>query len=43
VVTAVKRGIYTVHEKLILKEVGTLSKKDTASLKTSLASWIEIS
>lgn len=43
VITAVKRGIYTVHENLVIKKVGSLSKIDAASLKTSLSSWIEIS
>ncbi len=43
VVTAVKRGIYTVHEKLVIKKVGSLSEKDAEALKTSLTSWIEMS
>jgi len=42
VVTAVKRGIFTVHEKLVIKKVGSLSEKDAEALKTSLSSWIEI-
>jgi mRNA interferase MazF len=43
VVTAVKRGIYTVHEKLVIKKVGSLSEKDAEALKISLTSWIEMS
>ena len=43
VITAVKRGIYTVHEKLVIKKVGSLSKKDAATLRTSLSSWIKMS
>ncbi len=39
VATAVKRGVFTIHEKLVLKEVGKLADSDTESLDKSLRVW----
>lgn len=39
VATAVKRGVFTIHEKLVLKTVGTLSATDAESLDKSLRDW----
>jgi mRNA interferase MazF len=39
VATAVKRGVFTIHEKLILKTVGTLAATDAESLDKSLREW----
>lgn len=38
--TAVKRGIYTVHARLILKSVGRLNAADAAGLQQSLRLWL---
>lgn len=38
--TAVKRGIYTVHEGLAVKLVGKLSKEDLSELENSLRRWL---
>lgn len=38
--TAVKRGIYTVHETLIAKKIGKLSTQDMKSLNRSLRLWL---
>src|SRR4051812_12394045 len=38
--TAVKRGIYTIHEKLLLKSVGRLSAKDTLQVENALRLWL---
>lgn len=38
--TAVKRGIYTIHEKLVIKRVGKLSDADITKLDTSLRQWL---
>ena len=40
--TAVKRGVYTVHETLIIKKVGKLSASDTTSLGTALRDWLDL-
>ncbi len=40
VATAVKRGIYTVHEKLIIKVVGQLVEVDAKHLQKSLRGWL---
>lgn len=42
VATAVKRGVFTIHEKLILKTVGTLAKADAESLAKSLREWFDL-
>ena len=38
--SAVKRGLYTVEESLIVKTVGWLSMTDEQSLETSLRNWL---
>ncbi len=40
VATAVKRGIYTVSRRLIIKKVGRLSGSDAKSLESSLRKWL---
>jgi mRNA interferase MazF len=40
VATAVKRGVYTVHESLVIKVIGTLADVDAEQLEKSLRSWI---
>lgn len=37
--TAVKRGVYTVHKRLVLKVIGQLSAQDAEQLEQSLRSW----
>jgi mRNA interferase MazF len=43
VATAVKRGLYTVHQTLIVKTVGRLSSHDTPQLQRSLREWLGLS
>ena len=38
--TAVKRGIYTVHQSLIIKLVGCLTPEDAQQLEQSLYDWL---
>src|SRR2546423_6042791 len=38
--TAVKRGIYTVHQNLIVQRVGKLSGSDTKDLGDALRLWL---
>lgn len=38
--TAVKRGIFTINRKLIIKSVGKLSATDSSSLDRSLRDWM---
>lgn len=38
--TAVKRGIYTVHEDLIIQRIGNLSAADLSNLNAALLAWI---
>ncbi|NJK53489.1 MAG: type II toxin-antitoxin system PemK/MazF family toxin [Leptolyngbyaceae cyanobacterium SU_3_3] len=40
VVTAVKRGVYTVHEGLVIKVIGQLAKDDASRLAQSLRDWL---
>ncbi len=40
--TAVKRGIYTVHQNLIAQRVGKLSDSDLKDLDGSLQMWLGI-
>jgi mRNA interferase MazF len=39
VASAVKRGLFTIHESLIVKSVGTLSKSDAWRVDDSLRGW----
>ncbi len=43
VVTAVKRGLYTVKENLVVKKIGNLVKADSEHLENSLKYWLGIS
>jgi mRNA interferase MazF len=38
--SAAKRGIYTVHQSLVMKSIGKLSDTDAHSLETSLRNWL---
>ena len=38
--TAVKRGLYTVHETLILKRIGRLTPTDAEQVNRSLQQWL---
>lgn len=40
VASAVKRGLYTFHQQLIVKSVGTISKSDTERVDASLRTWL---
>ncbi|MGQ0543438.1 MAG: type II toxin-antitoxin system PemK/MazF family toxin [Blastocatellia bacterium] len=40
--TAVKRGVFTIHEKLVLKSIGFLSTSDAATLDESLRQWLNL-
>jgi mRNA interferase MazF len=40
VVTAVKRGIYTVNRSLVIKTVGKLADVDIEKLEQSLRTWL---
>lgn len=42
VATAVKRGVYTIHESLIIKGIGQLIKADADKLEQSLRSWLDL-
>mgnify|MGYP001034667359 CR=1 FL=1 len=38
--TAVKRGLYTVHETLIIKSIGRLTHPDAEQVERSLRKWL---
>jgi mRNA interferase MazF len=38
--SAVKRGVYTIHQDLIVKQVGSISSSDADALEQSLRSWL---
>ena len=40
VATAAKRGLYTVHQTLIVKTVGRLTQRDAQQLQRSLREWL---
>jgi mRNA interferase MazF len=40
--TSVKRSIFTIHNKLVLKVVGKLTVTDAASVDASLRIWLDI-
>ena len=40
VATAVKRGVYTVHERLVIKVIGQLMDTDAKQLEQSLYGWL---
>ena len=39
--SAVKRGIYTVNQKLAIKTIGKLQRVDALKLEISLKSWLD--
>ena len=40
--TAVKRGIFTIRQDLILRKVGAISASDAHMLEDSLRAWLEL-
>jgi mRNA interferase MazF len=40
VATAIKRGLYTVHESLVIKVIGQLVDTDAKQLEQSLQGWL---
>jgi mRNA interferase MazF len=38
--SAVKRGLYTIHQSLVIKSVGQLTSADATSLEHSLRGWL---
>jgi mRNA interferase MazF len=40
--SAAKRGLYTVHQSLIIKSIGKLSGADAGSLEKSLRDWLDL-
>ena len=40
VASPVKRGVYTLHERLVVKSIGNLSARDSTELQTSLRHWL---
>ncbi len=42
VATAAKRGVYTVHENLIIKVIGKLVDADAEKLDQSLRGWLDL-
>ncbi len=40
--SAAKRGVYTLHESLVIKSVGKLSDADAQRLNQSLLDWLEL-
>lgn len=39
--SAAKRGLFTVHQKLIVKSIGKLSEGDANKLQTSVSDWLK--
>ncbi|MGI8898294.1 MAG: type II toxin-antitoxin system PemK/MazF family toxin [Pyrinomonadaceae bacterium] len=40
IASAVKRGLYTLHQSLIMKSVGVISPSDAGRVDDSLRSWL---
>jgi len=40
VASAAKRGLYTIHQSLVIKSIGSLSVGDAGSLDNSLRGWL---
>jgi len=38
--SAVKRGLFTIHQDLLIKPVGSISPQDSRELETSLRAWL---
>ena len=42
VASAVKRGLFTIHESLVVKMVGFISSQDAGKLEQSLRAWLDV-
>jgi mRNA interferase MazF len=42
VISAIKRGIFTINGSLIMKKLNTLAKEDQKTLESSLKYWLQI-
>jgi len=42
VATAVKRGVYTMHERLVIKVIGQLVDADAKQLEQALRGWLAL-
>ncbi len=40
VASAVKRGLFTIHQDLIIKKVGAISSQDASQLEQSMRAWL---
>jgi mRNA interferase MazF len=40
VMSTVKRGLFTIHQNLIIKTVGSISSQDASDLERSLRAWL---
>ena len=40
VASAVKRGLFTIHQDLVIKKVGSISAQDASELEKSLKAWL---
>jgi mRNA interferase MazF len=40
--TAVKRGLYTIHQAFAIKTIGKLSQGDARNLERSLLGWLHL-
>ena len=40
--TAIKRGIFTLHENLVLRKIGSLEPDDQADLDKALLGWLDL-
>ena len=40
--TAVKRGIFTIRQDLIIRKVGSITSSDAHALENSLRAWLEL-
>ena len=40
--SAVKRGLYTIHDRLVIKSIGELSLADSEQLKRALQEWLDL-
>lgn len=38
----VKRGVYTIEDRLVIKKIGSLSRADSNRLATSLKEWLGV-
>lgn len=42
VATAVRRGVYTAHRKLVVQRIGKLAKSDRLGLDPALRGWLDL-